>query len=166
MSNTKVPLHRRLVGMLYDFMLAGTLALIFGVIAAAILSSREITVEPNSPLSLSLFAAELIIGFIYMAWFNLKKSQTPGMWVWKLKLVSLTGEPASLAQVFSRYIALLIIMVIGFVLGTKVLLLSSAGALGLAILFLLGTVLISKFNAEHLALHEIISRTRLIDIRQ
>ncbi len=162
---TPPPMNRRLVAMLYDFAIAGTLALIVAGIMSYLLEKRNIIIEADSSLTYSIFAMELLIGFLYYQWFCMHRGQTLGMSVWKIKIASLSGQAITYTQVLIRYFSLLAIMLAGFLLGYKVLSYSSTSSIGIGLLFLLGALAWTYLNAKKLALHEVISRTQLIDIR-
>lgn len=157
-------LHRRLISMLYDFIVAGIGILIFVAILVYLISPNE-TIPPGSLLSNIIFAVELALGGLYLIAFWLKKDSTPGMGVWKLKISNLSGNAITLMQGVARYLSLLIIMTLGFILGNQLLQLSSTGSLLLALLFLALSLTWSIFDKDKLALHERLSQTKLIDIR-
>lgn len=165
MSADPIPLHRRLLGMSYDFLLGGFLALLAGFLISGLLASRDMTIEPGSWQANSIFVLELLVGLLYMIWFIRRKGQTPGMLVWKVKIVDTKGETPGLLQIFLRYAGLILIMAGGFTVGLKVLSLSSFSALGLAIFFAIAAVAFAYLHPSRLALHEIISGTQLINVK-
>ncbi len=159
------PMHRRLVAMLYDFAVAGTLATLVAGLMAYLLEKKGLTITPDSPLTYSIFAMELLIGFLYFQWFCMHRGKTLGMSAWKMRIANLSGGAVSYVQVSIRYLALLGIMLTGFLLGYKALSYSAISSIGIGLLFLAGALIWSRFNSKKLALHEVISRTQLIDIR-
>ena len=163
-SGAHPPLHRRLIAMLYDFIVAGVSILILTAILVYLISPNE-TIPSNSPLSNAIFALELVLGGFYLIAFWLKKDSTLGMDVWKLKISNLSGNTITLIQGITRYLSLLIIMTLGFMVGDKLLQLSSAGSLLLILLFLALSLAWSFFDKDKLALHERLSQTKLIDTR-
>ena len=163
-SGVHPPLHRRLVSMLYDFIVAGVSILVIAAILVNIISPNE-TIPPYSLLANMIFALDLALGGLYLVAFWLKKDSTPGMGAWKLKISNLSGNTISLTQGITRYLSLLIIMALGFILGYKLLHLSSTGSLLLALVFLALNLAWSMFDKNKLALHERLSQTKLIDIR-
>jgi uncharacterized RDD family membrane protein YckC len=162
---TPPPMHRRLIAMFYDFAIAGTLATIVAGIMSYLLEKKGITITPDSGLTYSIFAMELLVGFLYFQWFCLHKGGSLGMFVWKIRITNLVGDRVTYSQILIRYTALLLIMLAGFLLGYKLLSFSPTTSIGVALLFLIGALLWSYINPEKLVLHEVISKTRLIDLR-
>ncbi|MEE9304371.1 MAG: RDD family protein [Thiotrichaceae bacterium] len=165
-KNPSPPMHRRLIAMFYDFAIAGTLATIVAGIMSYLLEKKGLTIEPDSGLTYSIFAMELLVGFLYYQWFCTHRGQTLGMSAWKIRITNLSGQHVTYTQILIRYIALLVIMLAGFLLAYKVLTYSSVASIGIGVLFLAGALIYSYFNQNKLALHEMISRTQLIDLRQ
>ncbi len=159
------PLYRRLLGMLYDFLIGGTMASIVAAIIIGIFFARGKGIPADTPLAYSIFALELFVGFFYFQWFILHQGQSLGMSVWKIQIGDLRGNRVSYSQIAIRYLALVILVLAGFLLGYKILSLSGTASLGIAMLFLLVDLLWSFTNPQRLALHEVISQTRLIDAR-
>ena len=164
-SLTPPPMLRRLVAMSYDFAIAGTLATIVAGLMAYLLEKKGLTITPDSPLTYSIFAMEMLVGFLYFQWFCLHKGGSLGMFAWKIRITNMTGGAITYLQIVTRYIALLLIMLSGFLLGYKLLLFSPTASIGVALLFLMGSLLWSYIHPEKLVLHELISKTRLIDVR-
>ena len=160
------PMHRRLVAMFYDFAFGGILAGIVAFILSYLLNNKGITIPANSPLSYSIFGIELLVGFLYFQWFCLHKGRSLGMSTWKMRIANLTGGSVTYTQVLIRYISLLLIMLSGFLLGYKVLAYSATASIGLALVFLMASLAWSLVNSRKLVLHEVISRTQLIDTRR
>ncbi len=163
--STPPPMHRRLIAMLYDFAIAGTLATLVAGLMSYLLEKKGLTITPDSPLTYSIFAMELLVGFLYYQWFCMHRGQTLGMTVWKIRITNLSGGAVSYLQVLIRYCALLAIMLAGFLLGYKVLSYSATSSIGIGLLFLVGALIGSFLNSRKQVLHEVISATQLIDLR-
>jgi len=162
---TPPPMHRRLIAMCYDFAIAGTLATIVAGLMAYLLEKKGLTITPDSALTYSIFAMELLVGFLYYQWFCIHKGRTIGMGVWKIRIANLSGEAVTYMQVFIRYCSLLVIILSGVLLGYKVLSLSGTSSIGVGLLFLAAALIWSFLNSKKQALHEVISKTQLIDLR-
>ncbi len=87
------------------------------------------------------------------------------MSAWKIRVANLSGGAVTYMQVFIRYCSLLAIMLSGVLLGYKVLSLSGTPSIGIGLLFLAGALIWSFLNSKKQALHEVISKTQLIDLR-
>lgn len=159
------PLHRRLVAMLYDFLLAGTFISVVSGIVSALLVWQEITVEPNTPLSNALFGLQLLLGFIYLAFFWLRSGKTPGAWVWKIQNLSQEGRGITLIQAAIRYGVMLLILCGSFIFAYKALHLSMMQSVTMILVGFAFIVLWSRFNKAGLMLHEDMSKTIGIDLR-
>ncbi len=159
------PMYRRLAGMLYDFLIGGAVASIMATIIIGILMLKDVTVPANSLLSYSIFALELFVGFFYFQWFILHKGQSLGMQVWKIKITDIHGNAVTYPRIAIRYLSLTGLMLAGFLTGYKVLSYSSTASIGIALLFLLTSLLWSYTNKRKQALHEVLSSTRLLDCR-
>ena len=159
------PMHRRLIAMFYDFSFGGVLAGIVAFILSYLLNNKGITIPADSPLSYSIFGIQLLVGFLYFQWFCLHKGKSLGMSVWKMRIANLTGEHVTYAQVLMRYVALLLILLCGFLLGYKVLTYSATASIGTALVFLAASLAWSLVNTKKQVLHEVISGTQLIDTR-
>jgi len=159
------PMHRRLVAMFYDFCFGGILAGIVAFILAYLLNNKGITIPADSPLSYSIFAIEVLVGFLYFQWFCLHKGKSLGMSVWKMRIANLSGGHVTYTQVLIRYVSLSLILLSGFLLGHKVLAYSATASIGIALIFLAASLAWSLVNSKKQVLHEVISRTQLIDTR-
>ncbi len=94
-------LLRRLIAMLYDTLLV--LPLIMTTVAAAMAIHAALNhadAEPLPPLVVQILA--LATCFLFFALFWLKSGQTLGMQAWRVKLVSMTGQPISVWQALRR----------------------------------------------------------------
>jgi len=159
------PLHRRLIAMIYDFLLAGTFISVISGIASALLVWQEITVEPNTPLANLLFGLQLLLGFIYLAFFWLRSGKTPGAWVWKIQNLSREGRGITLIQAAIRYIVMLLVLCGSFIIAYKGLNMSSMQSVSIMLLGFAFIVLWSRFNKAGLMLHEYMSKTIGNDLR-
>lgn len=159
------PLHRRLTAMLYDFLLAGTFISVISSIVSALLVWRNILVEPNTPLSYVFFGMQLLLGFIYLAFFWLRTGKTPGAWVWKIQNLNTQGQGMTLIQAIIRYAVLLIIFCGSFVIAYEGLNMSSMQSVAIMLLSFAFIILWSRFNKAGLMLHEDLSKTIGIDLR-
>lgn len=159
------PMHRRLVAMFYDFCFGGILAGIVAFVLAYLLNNKGITIPADSGLSYSIFGIEMLVGFLYFQWFCLHKGKSLGMSVWKMRIANLSGEHVTYTQVLLRYVSLLLILLSGFLLGHKILTYSATASIGIALIFLAASLAWSVVNSKRLVLHEVISRTQLIDTR-
>ena len=159
------PMHRRLIAMFYDFSVFFIIATIISAIMSYLLNKKGLTIEPNSPLSYSIFFMNLFAGFLYYQWFSIHRSQTLGMSVWKIRITNLSGQPVSYLQVLIRYISLIAILFSGYLFGSIILSTSHMASIGVALLFFAASLSLSYFNPHKLVLHELISRTQLVDLR-
>ncbi len=159
------PMHRRLVAMFYDFCFGGILAGIVAFILAYLLNDKGVTIPANSLLSNSIFGIQLLVGFLYFQWFCLHKGKSLGMSVWKMRIANLTGGHVTYMQVLIRYVSLFLILLSGFLLGDIVLAYSATVSIGIALVFLAASLAWSLVNSKKRVLHEVISRTQLIDTR-
>ncbi len=158
------PLHRRMIAMLYDFAVASTGILIIVTVLISFISPQE-NIPPSSPLANILFAFQLLLGALYFIVFWLKKDYTLGMSVWKLRISDKAGNKITLIQAIIRYFSVIAIMTLGFIMGDQLLHLGAGSSLLMSILFLGLSLMWCLFNPHKLALHEQLSRTKLIDIR-
>ncbi|CAA6827895.1 MAG: Unknown protein [uncultured Thiotrichaceae bacterium] len=159
------PLHRRLIAMIYDFLLAGTFISVISSIASALLVWQEVTVEPNTALSNAFFSIQLLLGFIYLAFFWLRSGKTPGAWVWKIQNLSQEGRVITLIQAAIRYIVLLLILCGSFIIAYKGLNMSIMQSITMMFVGFAFIIIWSRFNKAGLMLHEDMSRTIGIDLR-
>jgi uncharacterized RDD family membrane protein YckC len=161
------PLHRRMIAMLYDFAVASTGILIIASVLVSFISliSPQKDILPSSPLANVLFAFYLLLGALYFVIFWLKKDYTLGMSVWKLRISDMAGNKITPTQAIIRYFSVIAIMALGFIMGDQLLHLGSGSSLLMSILFFGLSLMWSLFNPNKLALHEQLSRTKLIDIR-
>jgi len=158
------PLHRRVIAMLYDFTVASTGILIIATVLISFISPQE-NIPPFSPLANMLFAFQLLLGALYFIIFWFKKNYTLGMSVWKLRISDIAGNKITLTQAIIRYVSVIAIMTLGFIIGNQLLHLGSGSSILMSILFLGLSLMWRLFNPHKLALHEQLSQTKLIDIR-
>lgn len=160
------PLIRRLAGMIYDFCVAATLATIVSYIGVLFVDSAGFKIEPGSIGANIFFAIDLLVGLLYFIYYCTQKDHTAGMWVWKLRMInsSTEGKP-SYQQISLRYFSLLIIITLGFFIGSKVLGLGIFGSIGTGLLTLAGSFLWALKDGKQRLLHEALSNTQLIDTR-
>lgn len=160
------PLHRRLIAMFYDFLLAGTFISVISGVVSALLVWQEITVETNTPLSNAFFGLQLLLGFIYLTFFWLRSGKTPGAWVWKIQNLSTEeGRGMSLKQAAIRYSVMLVMLLGSFALAYKVLNMSIMQSVFMILVGFAIVVLWSRFNKAGLMMHEDLSHTIGIDLR-
>ncbi len=102
------------------------------------ISETEIinTIPAGSPTNFFLKSLWLILSFLYFGYFWTKRGQTPGMSVWKIKLVNKHNELISWSESLIRYVTSL---------------------------FGLGLLLI-PFNKPRQAIQDIMSKTTLVKI--
>ena len=158
------PLHRRMIAMLYDFAVAITGIVIISLVLISFISPQE-NIPPLSLLANTLFAFQLLLSALYFIVFWLKKDYTLGMSVWKLRISDNAGNKITPMQAVIRYFSVISIIALGFIISHQLLHLSSGSSVLMSILFLGLSLMWSLFNPDKLALHEQLSRTKLIDIR-
>jgi uncharacterized RDD family membrane protein YckC len=91
---------RLLASVFYDAMLL-TAVLFFATLALLLIPEDY---RNSSSLSdLAKVAWYLLVSYIYFVGFWLKGGQTPGMKPWKIKLVTMQGDPPKLKQVTLRF---------------------------------------------------------------
>ncbi len=140
MNSQIAPFRRRLLGMIYDTILAGGTVVFVAIITLFILQVNGMgEVQPDSPLSHLLFAYYLLVLFIYFAWFWTHGGQTPGMKIWKLRVETMQGRPINILEAIARF--------------------------GFALLLPVISQLWSLIDKDKLALHDRLSATRLIWIQ-
>lgn len=98
---TKPGLIVRLMAMLYDSLL------LIAILMVATLPYIMLTGgPPQTPLSkLGLQLYLLVIIFLFFGWFWTHGGQTLGMRSWRLRLVTVTGQPVNWAQAAIRWLA-------------------------------------------------------------
>lgn len=148
-THTKASLGKRILAIFYDSLIAfffsfivilitQTLIIELGIVtleSVKISKSETIqTIPAHSIMNNILLCLWLFIPFLYFAYYWTNKSQTLGMKVWKLKVISNNNESISWLQSCLRYIFALF---------------------GLGYLWML-------VDKEHLPLQDRISNTRLI----
>jgi uncharacterized RDD family membrane protein YckC len=132
-------LVRRLAAMLYDGLLL--VALWFVATALLLAVSGGHLSDPERPLWLlyTLRASLLLVTFMFFAGFWTNGGQTLGMRAWRLKLISVSGDPVNWKQALWRFAAAI----------------PSVGALGLGLFWML-------LDQERCAVHDRLSGTRLV----
>ena len=123
-SSEQAKVRSRLLSIFYDSLIVffviviSTLIIQQIIISSGLVSLQQIqisetetisTIPTNSPTNLFLKSLWLIISFLYFGYFWTKRGQTPGMRVWKIKLVSnKSGDLASWSESLIRYITSLL----------------------------------------------------------
>lgn len=127
-------LARRLAAVCYDCLLIGALLMVItGVFVA--LNHNEIVSGP-------VFQSVLFLAtFTFYTFFWRRGGQTLGMRSWRIKLISLTGQPVSLSQCLLRFMVALL----------------SGGLLGLGWIWML-------FDRQKRTWHDRVSQTQLVHI--
>lgn len=141
----------RIIAILYDVLIALFFAFIATLIIQQIIIQLELvmlehikigekqtipTIPADSPINLFLRNLWLIVPFLYFGYFWTNSGQTPGMKVWKIKLINQFGTNISWMQALIRFLGA------GF---------------GLSLIWIL-------FDKQNLALHDHFSRSRLMKI--
>ena len=142
-SGTSAGFGRRVAALLYDSVLIAALLVIFT--SGAVFFNRSVAVEQETAGAwVYLYRAGLvgvIAGYYLLNWTH--SGQTLGMRAWHLRAVADTGEPMALKSAILR-----------FVYG---ILAWSPAALGVLWLYT---------DREHLALHDRLSRTRVVHLER
>ena len=153
MSTNLIPatIGSRIIAILYDVLIALFFAFIITLIIQQIIIQLELvtleqikigeeknipTIPADSPINFLLRNLWIIVPFLYFGYFWTKSGQTPGMKVWNIKVISQLGSNISWTQALIRFI--------------------SAG-FGFSLLWIL-------FDKNNLALHDHLSRSRIIKI--
>ncbi len=162
MSDSPIPtpdtlpasLGKRLLAIIYDVLIMFFITFIITLLIQQILVNFQLVpleqvqinaqgdkvavIPGDSLVTVFLKSLGLIVSFIYLLYYWTKRGQTPGMRVWKIKAINLQGTHPRLLQASLRYVFALF---------------------GLGIIWIF-------FNKKHLALQDVISKTRLIRISQ
>lgn len=135
-----VGLLRRIMAIFYDLILLTAILFLATAIVNAI--NKGEAIDPNSPyiFLLDLYLAGII--FFYFGWFWTHGGQTLGMKTWKIKLVSNDSQLINWKQVVIREITAVFSWLF----------------LGLGFIW-------SIFDKDKCSWHDIMSNTRLIDLR-
>jgi uncharacterized RDD family membrane protein YckC len=140
-SGTSAGFGRRLAALLYDAVLLAALLMIFT--AGALFFTRGAAVVPaNAGAWTYVYRAGLvavIAGYYLLNW--LRSGQTLGMRAWRLRAVSDSGKPVAFKAAVLRLIYGLLAW--------------APGALGVLWLYV---------DSEHLAVHDRLSRTRIVHL--
>jgi uncharacterized RDD family membrane protein YckC len=140
-SGTSAGFGRRLAALLYDAVLLAALLMIFT--AGALFFTHGAAVVPaNAGAWVYVYRAGLvavIAGYYLLNW--LRSGQTLGMRAWRLRAVSDAGKPLAFKAAALR-------LIYGLLAWTP-------GALGVLWLYV---------DTEHLALHDRLSRTRIVHL--
>jgi uncharacterized RDD family membrane protein YckC len=142
-SGTSAGFGRRIAALLYDAVLLAALLVIF-TSGAVFLNHRTAVARETAGAWVYLYRAGLIgvvAGYYMLNW--MRSGQTLGMRAWHLRAVTETGAPLTLRAAVSR-----------FLFGA----LAWAPA-GLGVLWL-------YFDPEHLAIHDRLSRTRVVHLER
>ncbi len=138
-NHPSVSLFRRLMAILYDSLLLVALYFVVGWIAFLLNGSQSI--EGGTVASWLLFSAMIMISFLYFGWFWIHGGQTLSMKTWRMKLVKEGGmDWAGVARYFI------------------------SAALSWA-LFGLG-FLLALIHPQNKTLHDLLNKTRMLDLRK
>ena len=151
MSEAPAKIRSRLLSIFYDSLILffiiviSTLIIQQIIISSGIVTLQQVqisetetisTIPTNSPTNLFLKSLWLIVSFLYFGYFWTKRGQTPGMRVWKIKLVNKNYGLVSWSESLVRYITSL---------------------LGLGLLLI-------PFNKPRHAVQDILSKTTLVKV--
>lgn len=156
-------LARRLAAGFYDLLLV--IALWFPATALALFVFRDGRRLPEAGYQLYLLA----VGFAFFGWFWTHGGQTLGMRAWRLKLVSESGGPLGWYHALVRYLTMLIpwlliglgLEFVTYPVAAQRWLFQDLLAPAVFLAGLLGFVW-PRLNAERLAWHDGLSRSRLV----
>jgi uncharacterized RDD family membrane protein YckC len=139
-GGTSAGFGRRFAALVYDSLLIASLLFLYTG-AAVLLHGREVTRDSAGILWYAYRAGEIaVIGAYYVLnW--MRSGQTLGMRAWRLQAVDESGKPLKLARAVHRFLC-------GFLAW-------SPAALGVLWLYL---------DPEHLAIHDRLSRTRVLHL--
>jgi len=150
-TSTQATIRSRLLSIFYDSLIVFFIIIISTLIIQQIIISSGLftlqqiqisetevinTIPSDSPTNLFLKSLWLILSFLYFAYFWTKHGQTPGMKVWKIKVVNYNNALISWPESLIRYVTAL---------------------------FGLGLLLI-PFNKPRQAIQDILSKTSLIKV--
>lgn len=143
-------LIKRLMSMLYDFLLLVALLMVIGIIVSSLTTfllndGNAITRDhPDYYLNqIIILTTILITSFLFLGWFWVHGGQTLGMKTWRVCLISDNSETISWDQAFIRFMVAIV----------------SWMAMGLGILWAVG-------DSQNRCWHDIASRTRLVQLRK
>ena len=108
-SNTPGPgLLRRLVVIVYDgLLLAGVILASWAILWLLMLAIPE-GIKSHPAVKLFQQCYLLVVTFLFYGWFWVYGGQTLGMRVWRMVLVTESGEPVTWRQVAARYLGALL----------------------------------------------------------
>ncbi len=136
-ANQPAKLGSRLLAILYDILIVFLIIVITIIVIQFIVGQgKEIPADHIIHTILKNFW--ILLSFLYFGYFWTKRGQTPGMKVWKVKVINPNGGLISWLQALKRYVAALF---------------------GIGLLFVI-------FNRDRLALQDKISGTSLIRVNQ
>jgi uncharacterized RDD family membrane protein YckC len=142
-SGTSAGFGRRLAALLYDSLLLAALLVIFT--SAAVFLNHRVALEPKTAGAwFYLYQAGLlavIVGYYQINW--LRSGQTLGMRAWHLRAVADSGQPMAIKAAALR-------SVFGVIAWAP-------AALGVLWLY---------FDTEHAALHDRLSKTRVVHLQR
>ncbi len=148
---TPATFRSRIFAIIYDVLISLFFAFIVTLIVQQIIIQFELitleqiklsaeesisTIPPDSIVNILLKNLWLIVPFLYFGYFWTTSGQTPGMSVWKIKIINQLGMNITWMQAFIRFL--------------------SAG-FGLGLLWIV-------FDKNNLALHDHLSRSRPIQV--
>lgn len=134
-------LFRRLFAIVYDCFLV--IAILFIASSIALVFNGGKAIQPSDAIYPYYIVVLLILTFLYFGWFWTHGGQTLGMKTWHLKLVDTRGTPVNWQTAAIRYCAAIVSW----------------------IFFAMGFIW-SLIDGEKRCWHDMISNTRLIDLRQ
>jgi uncharacterized RDD family membrane protein YckC len=137
-SGTSAGFGRRLASLVYDGLLLAAMLMVYALVV--VLVHGGAVTEDSGRLRWWAFrtGALVIIGAYYLLNWT-RSGQTLGMRAWRLRAVTDTGKPLKLGRAVARFLCALV----------------AWAPAGLGVLWL-------YIDPEHLALHDRLSRTRLV----
>jgi uncharacterized RDD family membrane protein YckC len=139
-SGTSAGFGRRFAALIYDSLLIAALLLVYTAVIV-LLRGAAVTRDNAGIWWYAYCAGEVVVigGYYVINW--VRSGQTLGMRAWRLRAVDASGKPLELAPAALRFL-------FGFLAWAP-------AALGVLWLYL---------DAEHLALHDRLSRTRVVHL--
>jgi len=151
-------LARRLAAMLYEGVLLFGVLMVAGWLYSSLTQQRH-ALQGKTGLQLFLF----VVLAVYFVWFWSHGGQTVAMKTWRVRLLTVDGQPLSQARALLRYLlcwlwfvpSLLAVWLAGLHDGVSIAAITLAGWLVYAAL--------SRLHPDRQFLHDALCRTRLVD---
>lgn len=151
-------LSRRLACFVYEGVL------LFGVVMIAGYLYSSLTQQRNALVGLhGLQAFIFVVLGIYFVWFWSHGGQTVAMKTWRIRLVTLSGEPVSQPRALARYALSWLWFVPALAFAYFAHLDSAAEIFGLMLVGVLAYAALSRLDAQGRYWHDVICGTRLVD---